>query len=85
MYPFFLLLSTDIPKLPPIPGQDLDDEEEDDEEDDDDDAERNSKKFTKKSGPKVTDPYAADETSFLYPILIAVAVFIPTLFCLCRL
>ena len=75
---------SDVPKLPPIPGQDLDEEEEEDD-DEVDDEERTAKQFSKKSGPKVTDPYAADETSFLYPILIAVAVFIPTLFCLCRL
>ncbi len=35
--------------------------------------------------PKVIDPYASDETSFIIPILVAVGAFIPLLFCLCKL
>ena len=34
---------------------------------------------------KATDPYASDESSLLLPVLIALGVFIPTLFCLYKL
>jgi len=40
-------------------------------------------KFKKTSGPKMRDPYASDESWFM-PITIAVAVFLPVLFFLCR-
>ena len=39
--------------------------------------------FKKTSGPKTIDPYASDESWFM-PIAIAVAMFLPVLFCLCR-
>jgi hypothetical protein len=35
--------------------------------------------------PKVTDPYANDETSYVIPILVAICAFIPLLFCMCKL
>ncbi|XP_038059096.1 malectin-A-like [Patiria miniata] len=73
----------DIPKLPPLPGADLDEDEPEDS--DDEETEEHKPKRHITSGPKTPDPYAADESSFLYPILIALAIFIPTLFCLCRL
>ena len=41
------------------------------------------KKFKKTSGPKSQDPYASDESWFM-PITMAIAVFLPVLFCLCR-
>ena len=74
---------TDTPKLPPLPGADLDEEESEDSDDDETEEIKPKRHIT--SGPKTPDPYAADESSFLYPILIALAIFIPTLFCLCRL
>uniref|UniRef100_A0A8C4N8Q9 Malectin n=1 Tax=Eptatretus burgeri TaxID=7764 RepID=A0A8C4N8Q9_EPTBU len=37
------------------------------------------------SGPRVPDPYASDNGSLTFPVLVAFGVFIPTLFCLCRL
>ncbi|XP_077995234.1 malectin-B-like isoform X2 [Glandiceps talaboti] len=73
----------DVPKLPPIPGLDLDEEEEEEE-----DTEREQRREMKKkrtSGPKTVDPYASDDSSLMFPILISVGIFIPTLFCLCRL
>ncbi|XP_022095811.1 malectin-A-like [Acanthaster planci] len=73
----------DVPKLPPLPGADLDEDESDDSDDDETEEVKPKRHIT--SGPKTPDPYAADESSFLYPILIALAIFIPTLFCLCRL
>lgn len=74
----------DIPKLPPLPGaetqRDFDDEEEEIEELD------QKPKKRKPSGPKVKDPYAADDTSsILLPVFVAVGAFFPLLFCLCKL
>lgn len=42
-------------------------------------------KSRKPSGPKQPDPYETDESSMLMPILIAIGMFIPLLFCLCKL
>ena len=39
--------------------------------------------FKKVSGPKLQDPYSSDESWFM-PITCAIAVFLPILFCLCR-
>jgi hypothetical protein len=80
--PIFFFL--DIPKLPPLPGaetqRDFDDEEEEIEEMD------QKPKKRKPSGPKVKDPYAADDTSsILLPVFVAVGAFFPLLFCLCKL
>lgn len=38
-----------------------------------------------KQPPIVTDPYAADDTATLLPLLVAIGAFIPLLFCLCKL
>ena len=77
-----LLSLTDVPKLPPLsrPGEDNEDDDEDEESKED-----KPKKQRKISGPKAIDPYANDESSMLIPIAIAIAVFLPTLFCLCKL
>ena len=40
-------------------------------------------KFSRTSGPRAKDPYASDDSWFM-PITIAIAVFLPVLFCLCR-
>jgi hypothetical protein len=45
----------------------------------------NPKRLYKPPGPKVADPYAADDTATLFPLLIAIGAFIPLLFCLCKL
>ncbi|XP_033123278.1 malectin-A-like [Anneissia japonica] len=78
----------DVPKLPPIPGKeeniDAFDEDEDDE-DERTDQVKPKEKVTVASGPKTVDPYSSNETSLLFPILIAIGLFIPSLFCLCRL
>ncbi|XP_032899559.1 malectin isoform X1 [Amblyraja radiata] len=75
----------DVPKLLPHPGLEKKEEEEE-EEDYEEGAERKplSKKKVK-SGPRTPDPYASDNSSLMFPILVAFGVFIPTLFCLCRL
>ena len=40
-------------------------------------------KFKRTSGPRTNDPYSSDE-SWFWPITIAIAIFLPVLFCLCR-
>ena len=62
-------------------------EQNEDEEQDEDDGKSENKpdRARKTSGPKALDPYASDESSLLLPVLVALGVFIPTLFCLCKL
>ncbi|KAI8494456.1 PREDICTED: malectin-A-like [Branchiostoma belcheri] len=69
--------SDDVPKLPPIPGMEPDEEEELSRDKPD--------KARRTSGPKTPNPYDSDESSTMFPILMAIGVFLPTLFCLCRL
>ncbi|CAM9257642.1 unnamed protein product, partial [Lampetra planeri] len=91
----------DVPQLPPHPGlrppskpneeEDIEEEEEEDEDEEEggeeggEEEERREEEERLKSGPRVPDPYAADNSSLMFPILVAFGVFIPTLFCLCRL
>lgn len=77
---------TDVPKLQPHPG--LEKKEDDDDEDEYDDGSSVKKQANKnrvQSGPRTPNPYASDNSSLMFPILVAFGVFIPTLFCLCRL
>uniref|UniRef100_A0A8C4JUS5 Malectin n=3 Tax=Palaeognathae TaxID=8783 RepID=A0A8C4JUS5_DRONO len=76
----------DVPKLQPHPG--LEKKEEEDDEDEYDDGSSVKKQANKnrvQSGPRTPNPYASDNSSLMFPILVAFGVFIPTLFCLCRL
>ncbi|XP_016092411.1 malectin isoform X2 [Sinocyclocheilus grahami] len=80
----------DVPKLQPHPG--LEKREEEEEEEDDGEGGESEKKSTStapknlvRSGPRTPNPYATDNSSLMFPILVAFGVFIPTLFCLCRL
>ncbi|CAL8343331.1 unnamed protein product [Lota lota] len=84
----------DVPKLQPHPGLEKREVlvEEEDEEEDPEVGEESGKKSTSaapknrvQSGPRTPNPYAADNSSLMFPILVAFGVFIPTLFCLCRL
>lgn len=75
---------SDIPKLPPLPGAESQREYEDEEEEVEEIEQKPKKR--KPSGPKVKDPYAADDTSsILLPVFVAVGAFFPLLFCLCKL
>lgn len=82
---------TDVPKLQPHPGLEKQDTDEEDEEEDSEGGEESGKKKVSagskrvQSGPRTPNPYAADNSSLMFPILVAFGVFIPTLFCLCRL
>uniref|UniRef100_A0A7M5X643 Malectin domain-containing protein n=1 Tax=Clytia hemisphaerica TaxID=252671 RepID=A0A7M5X643_9CNID len=77
----------DVPRLPPIEQQNEEDaQQRDEEQNKPEDETPKEKKNRKTSGPKVQDPYELQEgSSILYPILIAVALFVPTLLCLCKL
>ncbi|KAL4660378.1 malectin isoform X2 [Arapaima gigas] len=85
-------LLEDVPKLQPHPGLEKRDEYEEDEDEEGEGGDDAGKKSTStapkdrvRSGPRTPNPYAADNSSLMFPILVAFGVFIPTLFCLCRL
>lgn len=88
---FCFVYLTDVPKLQPHPGLEKHEEEEEEEEESDGGEEGGKKKVSPgskhrvQSGPRTPNPYAADNSSLMFPILVAFGVFIPTLFCLCRL
>uniref|UniRef100_A0A8C5M4M4 Malectin n=1 Tax=Leptobrachium leishanense TaxID=445787 RepID=A0A8C5M4M4_9ANUR len=83
----FLMKGTleEVPKLQPHPGLEKKDEEEEEEEEDGSSSRKQSNKNRVQSGPRTPNPYASDNSSLMFPILVAFGVFIPTLFCLCRL
>ena len=76
-------MNLDVPKLPPLPGLQRNEDEERDE--DDSKSDEKPDRLRKTSGPRAVDPYSSDESSLLLPVLVALGVFIPTLFCLCKL
>uniref|UniRef100_A0A8C4TC71 Malectin n=1 Tax=Erpetoichthys calabaricus TaxID=27687 RepID=A0A8C4TC71_ERPCA len=75
---FYILKGTpdDVPKLQPHPGLEKRKNMM---------TTMNMKKHRVQSGPRTPNPYATDNSSLMFPILVAFGVFIPTLFCLCRL
>nr|XP_033811458.1 malectin isoform X2 [Geotrypetes seraphini] len=76
----------EVPKLQPHPA--LEKKEEEEEEEEYEEGSNNKKTVIKtrvQSGPRTPNPYASDNSSLMFPILVAFGVFIPTLFCLCRL
>ncbi|XP_067683414.1 malectin-B-like [Haliotis asinina] len=74
----------DVPKLPALPGDSS--REEVEEEEEEEVVPGKTPKSRRPSGPKVKDPYAADDTStMLLPVFVAIGAFIPLLFCLCKL
>ncbi|CAF1116169.1 unnamed protein product [Adineta steineri] len=77
-----------IPKLSPVPEMELADEPLDEDENEYEETvakPTNVKRTLKTSGPQILDPYAEDSSSLFVPFLIALAVVLPTIFCLCRL
>ncbi|XP_063050088.1 malectin-like, partial [Engraulis encrasicolus] len=86
--------SDDVPKLQPHPGMLDKQQPEDPEEPEEAELPEEggvpkgasaASKNRVQSGPRTPNPYAADNSSLMFPILVAFGVFIPTLFCLCRL
>uniref|UniRef100_A0A4W3I8V5 Malectin n=1 Tax=Callorhinchus milii TaxID=7868 RepID=A0A4W3I8V5_CALMI len=78
-------LVDEFPKLLPHPGLEKKEEEEEEEDYEEGSEKKPPSKKKVKSGPRTPDPYASDNSSLMFPILVAFGVFIPTLFCLCRL
>ena len=72
------------PEIPALPPPYIQEEVPESVTDDDEEAQDlPEQKFSRTSGPRVKDPYASDDSWFM-PITIAVAVFLPVLFFLCR-
>ena len=76
--------------MPRLPPQEQQNESENQNQEDEDSQKREEdtpkeKKNRKTSGPKVEDPYQSDDASMFYPMLIAIALFIPILLLLCKL
>ena len=82
MIPIISNLFLDIPKLPALNVQEEKVEAKDEEPDDLSDK---PAKKRKTSGPKAANPYDLEDSSFIYPILVAIGIFLPTLLCLCKL
>jgi len=78
---------SDVPRLPPLPTE----EHQADEPDEVDEEERESateepKRRRRIAEPRVTDPYSTeDSSSMLVPVAVAIGIFIPLVFCLCKL
>lgn len=73
----------EIPALPPPHIEEQEEVPEPDSDYDEETGDTTEQKFSRTSGPRVKDPYASDDSWFM-PITIAVAVFLPVLFFLCR-
>lgn len=69
--------------MPRMNRQEVEDEEEEETQEKKIVREKRRRQHTE---PKIADPYASeDPSSMIFPILIAIAAFIPLVFCLCRL
>ena len=77
------LVFPELPALPPV-QQDPDEMPSRQEADTEWGETKKESRIKHSSGPRVVDPYASDDSWFM-PITIAIAVFLPVLFCLCRL
>lgn len=76
----------DVPQLPPLPGFDRPDVIDEEEEEYEEDLSAKNRKKRPSAGPKVQDPYAADDAgSMMLPVVVAIGAFIPLVFCLCKL
>jgi hypothetical protein len=75
----FVVPTPDVPQLAPL-QEDLFEEPEEKHEE-----VRRASTSKRASGPRVPDPYAADDSSIMLPVFVAIGAFIPLLFCLCKL
>jgi hypothetical protein len=82
---FFSNRIIEIPKLLAIPEPEEPEEPVEPEEDEPPAKVTKTKRNLKTSGPKIVDPYVADQTSSYIPLIIAIVAVIPVVFCLCRL
>lgn len=76
-----------MPRLPPLPSaDDHHSDDADDAEDEEHDPSTEPKRRRRVAEPRVTDPYATeDSSSMLVPVAVAIGIFIPLVFCLCKL
>lgn len=80
------IFCVDVPQLPPLPRVERPEPEDDEEEETPEKKVAKEKRRRAAPEPKIIDPYASeDPSSMILPILIAVAAFIPLVFCLCKL
>ena len=92
---FVFCVLSDAPRLPPLPNAaEFNRPEADDLDEDDSEASIEAGKESKASQerkrrgaePRILDPYASDDpSSLLIPVLVAIGLFIPLVFCLCKL
>jgi len=90
---FIFLL--DAPRLAPLPNaadyqrQEVDDIDEEDSEsigESGRESKASQERKRRNVEPRILDPYAADDTSsMLIPVIVAIGLFIPLVFCLCKL
>lgn len=76
----------DVPMLPSIPSPSHQGTDDEDEEEIQEKSQQSHRKRRPVSETKVSDPYATeDPSSMLLPVIIAIAAFVPIVFCLCKL
>ena len=82
----FIFELPDVPVLPPLPNPSHQGSDDDDEEEIQEKSQQSHRKRRPVSETKVSDPYATeDPSSMLLPVIIAIAAFVPIVFCLCKL
>ncbi|XP_065175680.1 malectin-like [Sycon ciliatum] len=80
----------DVPRLPEVEAEAEEEEEEDTDEDDEQQQQQRGasqgpqSSFQKKSGRPKRNPYDAESTSWITPVVMALAIVLPLVFCLCR-
>jgi len=78
--------AADVPRLPPVPPDDHRSEDTDEAEEDERESSSEPKRRRRIAEPHVTDPYSTeDSSSMLVPVAVAIGIFIPLVFCLCKL
>ncbi|CAM1329342.1 MLEC (predicted) [Pycnogonum litorale] len=75
---------SDVPKLPP-PSKLYEDDDEEEIIKPPTEKKQKTPVPRRPSGPKTPNPYESDDSSSMLPIFIAIAAFIPLVFCLCKL
>jgi len=79
--------AADVPRLPPLPTDDSRPEEPDEpDEEEQESTKEEPKRRRRVADPIVTNPYSTeDSSSMLVPVAVAIGIFIPLVFCLCKL
>jgi len=87
LHMLFFMCATDVPQLPTLnTGDNHHFDETDDVEEEEHEASSEPKRRRRGAEPRISDPYATeDSSSMLVPVAIAIGIFIPLVFCLCKL